>query len=390
MANVLFHTARAAYRGGVLDAVLCYGNRQTEIPSRCIRPIRFQPVKVLSFLKSRYYYTLKRMTLDRRGVSYLRRRGCNLFHGWTTECIRSLEEAKRSGAKTIVERPAPHPRTAWRLLTEEYERWGVPFPRDGGSRWLRNIDWRYRDEVIAPREFDLADRIVVQSEFGVRSFLEQGVPSDKLVLLPRAVEPGEYSLRPPSAKGLFRVLFVGTVCLRKGFLDLLHAWAGLDLPDGELRGVGEIHEEIVPFLEPYRDRSSIRFLGHRKEGVARLYSDSSVFVLPSITEGSAKSTYEAMAAGLPVITTLNAGSVVRDQTDGFIVPIRDPDAIREKLLYLYRNRKTAGEMGESGRARVASFSWETFENRVIELHSGLLGGPAEAGKGGQVPRTELS
>jgi glycosyltransferase involved in cell wall biosynthesis len=347
-------------------------------------------VKAFSFLKSRYYYTLKRMTLDKRGGAYLRARGCDIFHGWTTECIRSLGEAKRIGAKTIVERPAPHPRTAWRLLTEEYERWGVPFPRDDGNRLLRKIDWRYRDEEIAPREFELADRIVVQSEFGVRSFLEQGFPREKLAILPRAVDLGDYPLRRESPKGAFRVLFVGSVCLRKGFLDLLHAFAELDLPGAELWVVGEVQDEIVPFLEPYRERSSIRFFGHRKEGVARLFSESSVFVLPSITEGSAKTTYEAMAAGLPVVTTLNAGSVARDGTDGFIVPVRDPHAIRERLSFFYRNRDAARDMGESGRARVASFSWEAYEDRMIELYFGLLSGDGGAGKGGVPARTELS
>ena len=389
IANVLFHTARAAYRAKMLDAVICFGNRQTEIPSRFIRPIRVQPIKAVSFLKSRYYYTLKRMTLDRRCASYLRRRGCDIFHGWTTECIRSLEEAGRIGAKTIVERPAPHPATAWRLLTEEYDRWNVPFPKEDGSRWLKKIDWRYRDEVIAPAEFELADRVVVQSEFGVCSFLEQGYPREKLVILPRAVEMGEYPRHEGGNDSRFRVLFVGTVCLRKGFLDLVHAWDALALPDGELWVVGEVHEEIVPFLVPYRDRPDIRFFGHVKEGVTRLFSESTVFVLPSITEGSAKTTYEAMAAGLPVITTSNAGSVVRDQIDGFIVPIRDPDALRERLLSLYENRESARGMGESARARVAEFSWDAYESRMISLYSGLAGGVEGEGKGGNALPTAI-
>ena len=373
ISNVLFHTARAAFRAGMLDAVICYGNRQEEIPSRLIRPVRFQPVKVFSFLKSRYYYTLKRMTLDKRAASYLRTRGCDIFHGWTTECIRSLKEAKRIGAKTIVERPAPHPRTAWRLLTEEYERWGVPFHRDDGNHLLRKIDWRYRDEEIAPREFDLADRVVVQSEFGARSFLEQGFPREKIVILPRAVELGNYSFRRESAHDPFRVLFVGTVCLRKGFLDLLHAWDKLNLPDGELWVLGEIHEEIVPFLKPYRDRSSIRFFGHRKEGVPRMFAESSAFVLPSITEGSAKTTYEAMAAGLPVITTANSGSLIRDGVDGFLVGIRNPEAIGERILHLYRNREEAESMGEAARRHVAEYSWERYEDRMISLYRELAG-----------------
>ena len=93
ISNVLFHTARAAYRTGALDAVICYGNRQSEIPAGRIRPVRFQPVRMVSFLKARYYYTLKRMALDRRAARHIRRHGCDVFHGWTTECLHSLEEA---------------------------------------------------------------------------------------------------------------------------------------------------------------------------------------------------------------------------------------------------------------------------------------------------------
>jgi len=373
ISNDLFHTARAAYRTGALDAVICYGNRQSEIPANLIRPIRFQPVRMVSFLKARYYYTLKRMALDRRAARHIRRHGCDIFHGWTTECLHSLEEAKRVGAKTIVERPAPHPATAWRLLREEYERWGVPLPRDDGNRWLRGIDWAHRDAVIAPMEFSLADRVVVQSEFGLRSFLEQGFPPGRIVILPRAVDLKQF---PPPAEpkdDLFRVLYVGTVCLRKGFLDLLHAWTGLALPGGELWVVGAVHEEIVPFLAACRDDPSIRFFGHVREGADRFFPDSTVFVIPIITEGSAKSTYEAMGAGLPVITTLNAGSAVRDGIDGFIVPIRDPDAIKERLLQLYENREMGRAMGKSGQDRVAASSWEAYENRVISVYGDLTG-----------------
>ena len=98
-----------------------------------------------------------------------------------------------------------------------------------------------------------------------------------------------------------------------------------------------------------------------------------MFVLPSIVEGSAKTTYEAMAAGLPVVTTLNAGSVVRDGVDGFIVPIRDQDALKRRLLFLYENRDEARAMGEAARKRVREFSWETYESRLIDVYRELMG-----------------
>lgn len=375
IANVLFHTARAAHRAHLLDAVICYGNRQQEIPKRFILPVRFQPAKPFSFLKARYYYTLKRMTLDKAARRYLRRNGCDIFHGWTTECIHSLEEARRTGAKTIVERPAPHPAGTRRLLREEYDRWGIPFSREEGIRWMRRIDLGFREETVAPAEFALADRVVVQSEFGVHSFLEEGFPRERLVLLPRAADIGDYPPRSPEKKR-FRVLFVGMVCLRKGVLDLARAWVDLSLPGGELWVVGEVHDEIVPLLKPYRDHPSIRFFGHVRKGVSRMFSVADVFVLPSVVEGSAKTTYEAMAAGLPVITTANAGSVVRDGVDGFIVPIRDSEAIREKILDLYRNRDMAEAMGESAHGRVADFSWETYEKRLVSLYRELMVGSA--------------
>ena len=373
ISNDLFHTARAAYRTGALDAVICYGNRQSEIPSDLIHPIRFQPVRMVSFLKARYYYTLKRMALDRTAARHIRQNGCDIFHGWTAECLRSLGEAKRIGAKTIVERPAPHPVATRRLLQEEYARWGIPFPRGDAPPWMRKIDHAYRDEVVAPAEFSLADRVVVQSEFCRQSFIEEGFPADRLVVLPRAVDLGKYVPVERTERDRFRVLFVGAVGLRKGFLDLARAWRDLALPGGELLVVGQVHDEIVPLLKRYREDPTIRFVGHVSGGAARFYGQADVFVFPSIVEGSANTNYEAMAAGLPVITTPNAGSVVRDGIDGFIVPIRDPDAIKERLFLLYENREMARAMGKSGQVRMASSSWETYESRVISIYGNLIG-----------------
>ena len=65
--------------------------------------------------------------------------------------------------------------------------------------------------------------------------------------------------------------------------------------------------------------------------MAKHYQWADVFVLPSICEGSATVIYEAIGYGLPVVTTPNAGSVVRDGVEGFVVPIRDVAAIIQSL-----------------------------------------------------------
>ena len=81
------------------------------------------------------------------------------------------------------------------------------------------------------------------------------------------------------------------------------------------------------------------------------YAWADVFLLPSICEGSATVTYEALAAGLPVICTPNTGSIVRDGEEGFIVPIRDAEAIVERAHQLAENPDLRRTMGKAARER---------------------------------------
>src|SRR5262249_27834906 len=94
---------------------------------------------------------------------------------------------------------------------------------------------------------------------------------------------------------------------------------------------------------------------------------------PSLHEGSALVTYEALASGLPVITTENAGSVVRDGVDGFVVPIRDVTALQEKILMLYQNRELRREMGARARERAEQFTWAAHRARLSALMGQILG-----------------
>jgi len=97
----------------------------------------------------------------------------------------------------------------------------------------------------------------------------------------------------------------------------------------------------------------------------RHYSWADVFLLPSLCEGSATVCYEALAAGLPVITTPNAGSVVRDGVDGFIVPIRDAEAIAEKLDLLAKDRDLLAAMSANAVARSREFTLAKYSERLV-------------------------
>jgi glycosyltransferase involved in cell wall biosynthesis len=105
--------------------------------------------------------------------------------------------------------------------------------------------------------------------------------------------------------------------------------------------------------------------------MAAEYEWADVFLLPSICEGSATAVYEALAAGLPVVCTENAGSVVRDGIDGFIVPIRDGTAIAKAITTLADNVGMRAAMSESAVARAADFTVERYGKRLLSALSGL-------------------
>ena len=90
-----------------------------------------------------------------------------------------------------------------------------------------------------------------------------------------------------------------------------------------------------------------------------------MFVLPTLAEGSAEVTYEALAAGVPVITTKSAGSVVRDGVEGRIVPERDPEALVYAIEELVQDRAMRLRMAIAARERAKEFTWERYGERLL-------------------------
>jgi glycosyltransferase involved in cell wall biosynthesis len=99
--------------------------------------------------------------------------------------------------------------------------------------------------------------------------------------------------------------------------------------------------------------------------IHRQFSWADVFLLPSICEGSATVCYEALSFGLPVITTPNTGSVVRDGIDGFVVPIRNTESIIEKLVRFDSDRDLLALMSRNARQRSADFTVEKYGERLL-------------------------
>ena len=103
-----FEALRASHRAGFLGRALAYDNRQTEIPKALIESLRWNPVRLLSFLESKYYYGAKKRALDRVAARRLATGKFDLFHSWSSDCVRSLRVCKELGIPSVLEIPTWH------------------------------------------------------------------------------------------------------------------------------------------------------------------------------------------------------------------------------------------------------------------------------------------
>ena len=203
-----------------------------------------------------------------------------------------------------------------------------------------------------------ADRVLVPSGYVRETLIARGVAPARIALLPYGVDSARFRPADVLRKGPFRILYVGQIGQKKGIKYLLEAVRRLALPEAELLLVGGIAgsgKGLAPYQEWFRHIAHVPY-----HEVHALFQDADIFVYPSLHEGSAFANLEAMASGLPVITTPNAGAPVRDGEDGFIVPIRDTDALMARIELLYRDRALVAEMGACARQRAAGLTWARY------------------------------
>jgi len=300
-------------------------------------------------------------TFDRWLTSRLE--SADIFHCLSGFGMRAHRVAKEQyGALTVCDRASSHILYQDEILAEEYERWQVRHPRI--DRWAVDRELQ---------EYAECDLITIPSTFVRRTFVEKGVPERKLVCVPYGVDLNLFRPLPKEDK-VFRVIYAGALSLRKGIQYLLEALAPLNLPNFELWLIGGITDEIKPILARYEGH--FRYLGFfPRSQLAHYYSQSSVFVMASIEEGLAYVQAQAMACGLPLIATTNTGGedLIQNGREGFIVPIRDPQAIRERVFDLYENPAVRDEMAQAALKRVQSFGgWNTYGEQMLAAYQTAL------------------
>jgi glycosyltransferase involved in cell wall biosynthesis len=284
-------------------------------------------------------------TLDRHVAAQLTERG--ILIALSGSGLHSGRRMQQLGGYHICDRGSVHISIQNQLLQDEYKRYGL--------LW-EGIDPRMLEKELA--EYEQANFISVPSQFCFYSFVNHGFSKTKLLKFPYGARLSRFkqadtcNLLPTREQ--FLVLFVGHAGVQKGFIDLLAAYRLLRHPNKRLLLIGTLSSPAKDLLNSC-NLEGIKHLGIVPNAQLRdYYNQASVFVLPSIQEGLAMVIGEAMACGCPVIASTNTGAseLITDGKEGFIVPIRRPDMIADRMQQLADDFQLGQRMRLSSIARM--------------------------------------
>jgi glycosyltransferase involved in cell wall biosynthesis len=279
------------------------------------------------------------------------------FYGCKSVCLETLQMLKKQGVFTLIDQADPA-RVEEQLVQQERDKWPGWEPHPGA------VPQSYYDRCAA--EWATADVVLVYSAWTKDAIVRQGVPAEKVIVVPLAYEhpPATQAIPPqPLARGQrMTVLWLGTVNLRKGIQYLLEAAKKLiDRPiDFVVAGEILISQEAVASAPP-----NVKFTGRILRGrAASMYRSAHLFVLPTISDSFAITQVEAMSYGLPVIATPRCGRVVTDGLDGRIVAPADADALAAAIAALDDDRQLLASMSSAARRKAATFSLASYAQQV--------------------------
>jgi glycosyltransferase involved in cell wall biosynthesis len=280
--------------------------------------------------------------------------GVRVVHAFEGTAEATLRSATKLGMSTVLDVASAH----------EFLRAATAVKNTSSANTLRT-------RVRAERE--LADYLLAPSDYVVRCLLENDVPATKIIKLPYGVDVGRFRpVEQPVAEQRFRVLFVGRVGASKGVQYLLNAWRLLSLERAELVLVGPMDQTGRSILRGSTGR--FRWIGSvPKQEVHTWFAASDVFVLPSLSDSWGLAVTEAMATGIPVVTTSACGAPVRHGIDGLVIPPGDDDALCAAIRFLHDHPEERRQMGAAGRNHVERhYTWQHYRQRLRLIYEALL------------------
>ncbi|AGY59510.1 glycosyltransferase family 4 protein [Gloeobacter kilaueensis] len=303
--------------------------------------------------------------LDRRVAARLPEHRAQAVYCYEDAALETFRAAHRLGLGCCYDLPIAYWQTSRRLLEEEAQRLPEWEPTLVGTRDSEAKLERKSEELA------LADVVICPSRF-VYDSLPESVREDKRCVVAEFGSPVlAAKKRAASETGPLRVLFAGSLSQRKGLADLFAAIRLLGRSDIELVVLGT---PLLPLPFYRRQLPDFTYEAPRPHAlVLQLMQSCHLLALPSIVEGRALVQQEAMVCGLPLLITPNTGGedLIEEGRTGFLVPIRSPEKLAEKLDWFADRRAETIQMGQQARQRAMEITWKAYCEKILAVLPGL-------------------
>ena len=278
----------------------------------------------------------------------------------------AIARARSLGMRVVADHSIAHPDFMAESLNPEFARYGLP--AFAGSR---DPFWN-----MVLQDCHDANEILVNSHFVAETFEARGFPAERIKTAYLGVRPDFFSLKSSyDVAAPVRLLFTGGFNVRKGAGYLIDA---LNMADPSRRrfaltvvGAAEEFERIRRF-HPVSDRDT--FIGPVLQDRLKAYlREADIYVFPTLSEGCAKSAMEALAAGVPVVTTRECGLPAVHDEHAYLVPSRNAEVLAAALDKLAADHGLRERLGRAGAAVVAArYTWDSYGTDVRRMHEALM------------------
>lgn len=291
----------------------------------------------------------------------------DILVGWSGFSKKSFLNAGKYKCIKILERGSSHIKFQEEILKNEYSKLKIKPILPSKKMIQKELD-----------EYELADFISVPSDFVKQSFVKYGISESKIIKIPYGVDLKEFEIidNKKNDNKKFTIITTGTISFRKGSHYLIETFLELSLIDTELIFVGPIDYEFKDWLKKRNNLKNINFINKKKQSeLKHFYNKSDLFVQCSIEEGLSMVLAQAMACGIPVICTENSGGaeIIDNGQEGYVIPIRNKEILKKKILELYNDRKKLDQMSHNAHKRASkNLSWELYGKKMIETYKSII------------------
>ena len=294
----------------------------------------------------------------------------DIVHTWALGAEHTLKAAKKLGIPTVLERPNAHTRFAYEVVQKECSALGMTLPPDH--------EHAYNEEILNKEEteYKLADKLLCPSEFVVKTFLDQGVPREKLVRHIYGFDEKRFypDNKPRNPERGLTMLSVGVVAVRKGQHYALEAW--LKSPASKM-GTFMIAGDVLPdyrkVLGAMLEQPSVKVLGHRTD-VPELMRQSDILVLPSIEEGFGLVCTEAMGSGCVPLVSDACTDICRHMENSLVHHVGDVEALTKHITMLHEDRELLEKLRDSGLRILPEITWNAAGVKLLQDYRDIING----------------